>query len=156
MLHIIPHIKIRTDSCPDALQHADGAALVIYLTEGRAGQQGYHRQDTAQLNTPAPLLSHTLPTTIKRHPFTLLLSQIRGIIIKVMNKAKAILEVNSKVWSCSRRKMPMRRNAVESLSTHLLRALLREKRAATESSDSHRQTQAQIWTQGMQSKQRSL
>lgn len=132
------HHKTRTDSCSGVLQHADVVALVTYPTVERAGQQGPHRQATAQLSTPVPPLSLILSATIKRHPSTLLRYQIKDTIIKVTNKIKVILEVNSKVWSCSHRRTLMRRNVVEILSTHLLRVPHPEKEAAMESSDNHR------------------
>ena len=136
--------KMPTDSCSDVLQRGDVAALVMYLFEGRAGQQGRHRPATAQLNTPALRLSHTLPTITKHHPSTLLPFQIRVTTTKVTIIIKVILEVNSKVWNCSRPKMLMHRNAVERLSMHLLLVPHREKRVVMESSDDHSQTQGQI------------
>lgn len=102
------------------------------------GQQ-VHRQDTDQLNTLALLLSHTLAMKTMHHLYTLPPSRIKDTTIKVTDKIKVILEVNSKVLSCSSPKVPIRRNAVESLSmiTRLLWVPRLVKRAAMELSDSH-------------------
>ena len=115
----------------------------MYPTAEQAGQQGPHRQAMAQLSTPVGPLSLILPTTIKRHPSTLPRYQIKDTIIKVTNKIKVILEVNSKVWSCSHRRTLMRRNVVEILSTHLLRVPHPGKEAEMESSDNHRRAQGE-------------
>ena len=144
MFCMILSLQMPTDSCSGVLQRGDVAALVTYLIGGRAGQQGRHRPGTAQLNTPAPRISRTLRIITKRHPSTLLPSQIKDITIKVTIKIKVILEVNSKAWKCSRLKTPMRRNAVERLSMHLLRVPHREKRVVMESLDDHRWMQGQI------------
>lgn len=139
---------IRTDSCSDVLQHADVAVLVTHPTAALAGPQAQHRQATHQLNTPALPLSHILPIITKYHPYTLLPSRTKGITTKVTNKIKVILEVNSKVWSCSSQKVPLRRSVVESLSTttHLLWAHRQGKGAAMGSLDDHRRIQGQINT----------
>ena len=131
-----PANKISTDTSLGVLQHADVAALVMSPTVALAGpQEDPHLRAMAQLNTPALHPSHTLPTTTKHHPCTLLLSQTKGTTTKATNKIKVILVVNSKVLSYNSRQMPTRRSAVESLSTRLLQVHRQRKKGAMASSD---------------------
>ena len=142
---MIPHRTILTSGSLGVLQHADVAALVTHHIVALAGPQELP-QVMAQLNTPVLLHSHILPTITRHHPFTPLLSQIKGTITKVTNKTKGILEVNSKALNYSSRETRMCRNAVESLSMHLLR-VHRQERAAMESSD--RRIQGEIGAKRM-------
>ena len=148
---------VPTDTSLGVLQHVDVAALVTSPTVALAGpQERLHLQAMAQLNTLALPPSHFLPTTTKHHPFTLLPSQIKDTIIKVTNKTKVILEVNSKVLSCNSRQMPMRRNVVESLSTHLPQVHRQEQRGVMASLDKYGRMQVNTGIPPMHSRPRAL
>ena len=110
-----PHENNLTDSFLDVSQHADVVDLVIHPTAALAGLPADHRQAMHQLNTLALPLSHISRIITKHHRYILLLSQTKVITTKAKNKTRVISGANSKVWSCSSRKVPTRR-VVESLS----------------------------------------
>ena len=130
---------MRTDTRSVASQHAGVVALVARPTVVRVGRQAQHQRATLRHNTPA-LHSLIMPTTItKRRLCTLLLSQIRGTIIKATNKIKAISVVNSKVWNCSSLKASTKAESA-CMTTHLLWVLRRGRMVGMELSDDQRRT----------------